>query len=694
MKEQNYDFRLRHWEVHRPGRRVERRQASFFEVMLDEHWLLGCPDTADSVTRRAILDFQDYLLTSMNLSLRIVHQKEERVLWFDVDPALDRGFLVEVSATQILLSGSEPAMVFRGSVHLEDCMNLEAAPLLPLGTMQRKPLYKYRNVHSGCGIDEYPDAELNAILHAGYDMIVLFVKNFDQTTIGYCNFNDVIRRAKSFGLKVMFYNYMKSYKHPDDTDAEKFFDAIYGELFRRYPEAAGISLCGESLEFPSKDPATTGKTYQESFQDGIPDTRPSPGWYPCSDYPEYLSCIERAVHRVKPEAQIIFSTYNWGYTPLELRRKFLERLPKGITLSVGYEIFTQRTLEGLHTPVMDYTCSVIEPGYYFSSECEAAQQLEIPLQGNVNTAGIAWDFGCVPYVPAPQRWLLRDLRLREACQRWGVMSHYATHHYGWWECVAAELGRWSSWQDFEPDYDQLLQKIAVRDYGKKAARSVLSAWQSWSHAMDYYTASNEDQYGPWRVGAAYPLIFQPNLTRTMSSREIQFPTAPHAHFGWSIIKTLYQPFENEQQSPGFLRYPAELRSLKKMLQIWERGLASLQRIAMEHRNAELERLQALGHFIRNSIRTTIHIKQWWLLNMALQTAGNSDKASHILDQLEELLQCELDNARDTIPVVEKDSRLGWEPSMEYVCDPWHLNWKIRQLGSTLREINTFRKMLK
>ncbi|MFA6930598.1 MAG: hypothetical protein WCT05_09735 [Lentisphaeria bacterium] len=693
MTEANYDFRSRHWEVHRPGRRDDHRQVTVFEVLLDERWVLGCPKEADALTRRAVMDFQDYLQTSMGLSLRVVHVKADNVLWVDINPELPRGFQVDVAAKQILLAASDSRMVFRATIHLEDCMNLEQAPLLPLGLMERKPLYEYRNVHSGCGIDEYPDAELNAIVHAGYDMIVLFVKDFDRTTAGYCNFNDIIRRAKNFGLEVLFYNYMKSFKHPDDPDAEEFFDAIYGELFRRYPDADGISLCGESLEFPSKDPTTTGKTFRDSFQDGIPDTRPSPGWYPCSDYPAYLACIEQAVHRVKPSAKVIFSTYNWGYTELESRQKFLKNLPKGITLSVCYEIFSQKTLEGLRTPVMDYTISVTEPGYYFQSECETAHQLGIPLQGNVNTAGVAWDFGCVPYVPTPRRWLQRDLKLREACLRWGVTSHYATHHYGWWECVVAELGRWSAWQDFEPDYDALLKKIAARDYGAKAVRPILSAWEYWSQAMDFYTASNEDQYGPWRVGAAYPFIFQPNLTRTMSGREIQFPTAPQAHFGWTIIKTLYQPFENVQQSPGFLRYPAELRSLKKMLSLWEKGLSALQRIPAEQRNAEFERLQALGHFIRNSICTTIHIKQWWLLNMNLQTCKNVEKARQKLEQIDELLMLEMANVRDTIPVVESDSRLGWEPSMEYVCDAWHLNWKIRQLESTRSEINTYRKML-
>ena len=36
-------------------------------------------------------------------------------------------------------------------------------------------------------------------------------------------------------------------------------------------------LVGESAEFPSRDPRTTGKRRRESFIDGISDTRPSPG---------------------------------------------------------------------------------------------------------------------------------------------------------------------------------------------------------------------------------------------------------------------------------------------------------------------------------------------------------------------------------------------------------------------------------
>ena len=47
-------------------------------------------------------------------------------------------------------------------------------------------------------------------------------------------------------------------------------------------------------------------------------------------------------------------------------------------------------------------------------------------------------------------------------------------------------------------------------------------------------------------------------------------------------------------------------------------------------------------------------------------------------------QAEVENAEQTIPLVEADSRLGWEPSMEYICDKAHLEWKLRQVRQVLQ----------
>ena len=696
MAEKNYDFRLRHWQYHRPGMLQGDRTAKNNEVRLDESWKIGCPADAEYITRFAVKDFQDYLETSMALPLALTHKKGDKVLWVEVDPGVKRGFVVDVASNSINVAAAADKMSFRATIHLEDIMNLEGAPVLESGRMVRNPLYDTRIVHSGTGIDAYPEAELVGLLHAGYDTIDIFLCDIDKNRLGYCDFNDIINRAAALGIDTVFHNYIQTFVHPDDEGAQAVFDAVYGNIIRRYPKLKSIGLCGEALEFPSKDPATTGKKHTLSIVDGIPETKPSPGWYPCSDYPAYIQCIERAVHKVNPDVDVTFSTYNWGYQPQEYREKFLARYPKNVGLSVCYEIFSQRKLGKLHTPVMDYTISADEPGYYFTSECETAHKYGIELTGNVNTAGIAWDFGCVPLVPAPGKLLRRNLNLRKAHKLYNLRKHYTTHHYGWWNSVAADLGKWTGWEGFEPDYDELLRKIAVRDYGKNAADHVLKAWDFWSQAMNYYVASNEDQYGPWRVGAAYPFVFHPSISRTMANKEIKFPTAPHAHFGYRIIKTFYQPYENAEQTPGFLRYPEEIKSLEKMLELWNKGLAEAQQAvekADENKRDEARRLEALGHFIRNSANTTVNIKRWYQYNVAMINSSTAEEAGKYLDKIEALAYAEIENARDTIPAVECDSRLGWEPSMEYVCDKWHLEWKIRQVNSALDEIKSYRKML-
>ncbi|MBR2373839.1 MAG: hypothetical protein IKA87_06375, partial [Lentisphaeria bacterium] len=444
MSEVNYDFRKRHWEYHKPGRRDPARKAGKNEVMITGEWKIGCNAESGSIADIAVKDFQDYMFKSMDLSLPLTREDGAKVLWVEVSKKVKKGFVIEVEKDHVKVTAAEDKMTFRGTIHIEDIMNLEGAPVLEVGKMVRKPMYDTRTVHSGTGIDYYPDQELIGLLHAGYNSIDLFMEGIDRNHIGYCDFGEIMERASRLGISCEFHNYVQTFIHPDEDGAQEKFDRAYGDIIKRYPHLNIIGLCGEALEFPSKDPATTGKNHRYSVVDGIPDTRPSPGWYPCKDYPAYIQRIEKAVHKYNPDVKVLFSTYNWGYAPLELRKKFLENFPENVGLSVCFEIFSQRKLEGLHTPVMDYTISADEPGYYFSSECAAAAKLGIPLTGNVNTAGIAWDFGCIPLVPAPAKLLKRNLHLREACKKWNVKDHYATHHYGWWNSVAADLGKWSS----------------------------------------------------------------------------------------------------------------------------------------------------------------------------------------------------------------------------------------------------------
>ena len=69
-------------------------------------------------------------------------------------------------------------------------------------------------------------------------------------------------------------------------------------------------------------------------------------------------------------------------------------------------------------------------------------------------------------------------------------------------------------------------------------------------------------------------------------------------------------------------------------------------------------------------------------------------ASALLDELAAVGEAEIANCEAAIPVVEADSRLGWEPTMEYLGDADHIRWKLAHLRHALEhEIPAYRASL-
>jgi hypothetical protein len=710
-KEAKYAFRKELDQVHKPNRCDCSVRPRDNEIVVENDWQIVIGAEAEEVVINAAKDLADYFMTSMNVSADVhktanissALRHAKIILIVTVNELKGKkvsfapgSYLIESVGESIIICGRDARGAAQGCYYLEDVMNLREAPFFPKGTFRREPVFSSRMVHSGWGIDRFPDSHLKAIAHAGINSILLFTKDVNKTTVGYLDFNDLIRRAGRHGLDVYFYSYLKSLKHPRDKRALEFYENTYGKLFKKCPGAKGVILVGESCEFPSRDlKNTTGKFWNEPA-DGLRQLKPSPGWWPCYDYPEWLNMLKKVIRKHNPSADIVFWTYNWGYAPEKARIKLIDSLPKDITLLVTFEMFEQIKREGITCPVMDYTISFPGPGKYFLSEAKAAKKRDIKLYAMSNTGGLTWDFGVVPYIPVPQQWMRRHARLHAGRLAWGLSGLMDSHHYGLWPSEVSELAKWSFWKP-SPTPEEILKKIAERDYGKKAAPYILEAWKLWSDGINDYIPSNEDQYGPCRVGPSYPLIFHPDITRTFSSQEIQMPADPKAHFGWKVVKTFYHPFENIQQSPAAMRYPVEIKCFTRLRSKWMAGIACLEKasglVPPEKRN-NFARLLALGKFIANTLTTTIHIKKWWLLNQRLLIEANKAKAIKLLAKLEQIARDEIKNAQDTIPLVEAHSRLGWEPSMEYMTDRGHLEWKIRQVGTVLNyEIPTYRKIV-
>ena len=99
--------------------------------------------------------------------------------------------------------------------------------------------------------------------------------------------------------------------------------------------------------------------------------------------------------------------------------------------------------------------------------------------------------------------------------------------------------------------------------------------------------------------------------------------------------------------------------------------------SIDNKNEKLERLINMGKFISNSLTTGIHTKEMYRLRNKLRASESREESLKIADSMETLIKEEIKNAENTIPLVEVDSRLGWEPSMEYMTDREHIEWKIR-----------------
>ena len=68
-----------------------------------------------------------------------------------------------------------------------------------------------------------------------------------------------------------------------------------------------------------------------------------------------------------------------------------------------------------------------------------------------------------------------------------------------------------------------------------------------------------------------------------------------------------------------------------------------------------------------------------MLRIKLLGETDPNRYGTLLDEIEALQLKEKENVLDTIPLVERDSALGFEASMLYVTDRRRLEWKLKQI---------------
>lgn len=706
----NYDFRQEMLQWHRPGLRDRSYCPGPDMVAVDEQFSIVIPKNAGEVLITAAKDLQDYLFTSMECSVPLrrvsdLSQIPEKAILVVTAQQLGRQWAYEavsaayeitVAKNRVTVCGFDERGCAQGCYQLEDRMNHIRAPWLMPGLTQFAPAFSPRMTHSGYGQEQYPEQHLSAIAHAGMDAILLFVKDVDLTQVGYMDFNNTIRQAAKYGLDVYAYSKMKSNMHPEDPRAFDHYNGTYGKLFRNCPGFKGVVLVGESVEFPSKDPRVSPLKYYENTVDGLPTGKPSAGWFPCYDYPQWLEMLQKVIYPHRPDADIVFWTYNWGKSPEAERLALIDSLPKGISLMATFEMFNTRQMDGFQSYAADYTISFPEAGPYFLSEAKRAKERGIRLYTQANSGGLTWDYGVIPYDPFPENWVRRYEAMRDAWEKYGLCGVMESHHFGFWPSFISQIEKILFTRPFVTG-ETALRAVAEELYGPENLEEVLQAWHLLSEAHTYYPCTNEDQYGPFRVGPSYPFILDETATIP------KVPYAIHGGNGITIVDYAYSyavSYTHESAVHlGFRqnRITGEIRSLETMRQLQQQARAKLEAIAARLDGARKDdclRLCNLIHFLENTATTAIHAKQWAILRWKFPTLTEKAELQKWVDDMTALAQAEIANAEATIPIVEADSRLGWEPSMEYIGDAAHLRWKIRQVTQVIEtELRAYQRVI-
>jgi len=627
-----------------------------------------------------------------------------------IDPALAAGrHVVSVTADGVAVRAKDSRAAAQALYHLEDLMNLRRAPFLAFGTEDRTPLFSPRMTHSGFACDEFPDPYLRHIAHAGMDAILIFTFAADSTKghPAYQDINDTIRRAKKVGIDTYLYSYVTAFAHPREAGSAAVFENTFGRLSKAHPEAKGYILVGESCEFPSKDPrvipvevAKRGKEYEG-------DMRPMAPHFPCNDYQEWFEAVKKAVRKYNPQADVVVWTYNWGHASQEKPRlELIDRLPKDVSLMATWEMFESFKLpNGYPVTCADYSLTTTGPGRYFSADAVRAKRNGLRLYSQTCTGGITWDFGDIPYMPVPQHWKRRWDRMRTAHDDWGLVGLMEGHHMGWHPSFISELSKEAFTRGGLP-FEKHLRMIAARDFGEANAEAAVAAFEKLSEASRYIAPTYENLWGPFRQGPAYPFnVLGPRIETGIGGKGTDdYPWRRYASNGMRVSRLNYADDQVRQWVEGLDYFPRlvvppemlrlELEALGIAEKLYREGAATLQRSALTltgARRVRAMKIANIGEFMGRACRTAANVKAATAAeDVILSTKATDAEKAAAKAKILALAKDEYANTEAALPLVDADSRLGWEPSMEYGGGREQLEWKLKRMrenyGFSLREI--------
>ena len=229
----------------------------------------------------------------------------------------------------------------------------------------------------------------------------------------------------------------------------------------------------------------------------------------------------------------------------------------------------------------------------------------------------------------------------------GIASCHGTvdnwMHYGFTPSLAADVFYWNIWSD-APSAESVLRALARRTFGRDAEDDAVRAWQLFSTAIHEYPFSGSMAMGPIQKGPSHPLFFDADY-KPVHSRGRQFTN----DLSWT------NPWGPE----------LAITQLANMQRLWSEGIQSMAR-AVERADfatrPNAERELGIAKALETAIISTLHVAQFYTARESFRAGASVETRRHALDQMAAIGRAELENARQAIPCVCADSRIGYANS--------------------------------
>ena len=479
------------------------------------------------------------------------------------------------------------------------------------------------------------------------------------------NLKKLVARAGKYGIKV--YLYMNEPR----AQVPEFFEKDGRMAFRGVPQRDGTvyAMCTscpevrrwmrDALEQVFSNVPGLGGIFTITASENLTNC-PSRG-----DHKKCPRCAQRSraeiiaevnntliegMRRGNPEAEAVI--WDWGW-PDEMEPEIIRLLDKrNSRLMAVSERKSTITRGGVTHQTGEYSISVVGPAPRATNFWHIAHQHGLKTVAKVQP-GATWEFAAIPYLPTMDLVAQHAFNLTRADVD-GVMLS--------WSLGCSPSPNLTAYRDIRrgaKSPDEFLDALAARLYGAAAVPLARKAWTAFSDGFRNYPFSVGNVYsGPHEMGPANPLY----LTKT-GYRATMVGIPYDALDSWRAIypREVYRDLM-AQVAEGFGKGSAAFDEMLKVCS--PDGLAVARREAGMFRAAYL-------HFV-----STVDQCRFVMARERREAAKTEAERAAATEEMRSICRREIATAKALLPLVQADSRIGYECSNHYFYIPQDVREKL------------------